>query len=193
MARPTGDLLLVGRLRRRGTLATIGCFAAAGTLCHRPSPAACGNWHDESICAALWGHDSGITHLAAAVGLPCIGPVGGHAGRGLRRKCEPLVVLKEITGVRTISVEKSDETNCASWFGNDGHGLLLPLFGVPPLGGLPLLFRRTERYPNRLVHYGSFRSVFVLIHRHDVKREKLNVAYLNPTPTRCPIRLLRLG
>lgn len=39
-----------------------------------------------------------------------------------------------------------------------------------------------------------FRSVFVLIHRHDVKREKLDVAYLNPASA-CllPTRLLRPG
>ena len=57
-------------------------------------------------CAAFVGHDSGITHLAAAVGLPCIVLWADTLEEVWRPQGEQLVVLKEITGVRTISVEK---------------------------------------------------------------------------------------
>ncbi len=56
--------------------------------------------------AAFVGHDSGITHLAAAVGLPCVVLWADALEEVWRPQGEQLVVLKEITGVRTISVEK---------------------------------------------------------------------------------------
>jgi ADP-heptose:LPS heptosyltransferase len=56
--------------------------------------------------AAFVGHDSGITHLAAAVGLPCVVLWADTLEEVWRPQGEPLVVLKEITGVRAISVEK---------------------------------------------------------------------------------------
>jgi ADP-heptose:LPS heptosyltransferase len=52
------------------------------------------------------GHDSGITHLAAALGLPCIVLWADTLEEIWRPQGERLVVLKEITGVRAISVEK---------------------------------------------------------------------------------------
>ena len=55
---------------------------------------------------AFVGHDSGITHLAAAVGLPCVVLWADTLEEIWRPQGERLVVLKEITGVRTISVEK---------------------------------------------------------------------------------------
>ena len=57
-------------------------------------------------CVAFVGHDSGITHLAAAVGLPCIVLWADTLEEVWRPQGEQLVVLKEVTGVRTISVEK---------------------------------------------------------------------------------------
>ena len=58
------------------------------------------------LATAFVGHDSGITHLAAAVGLPCV-VLWPDTLEGIwRPQGERLVVLKEITGVRTISVEK---------------------------------------------------------------------------------------
>jgi heptosyltransferase-2 len=56
--------------------------------------------------AAFVGHDSGITHLAAAVGLPCVVLWAGTLEEVWRPQGERLVVLREITGVRAISVEK---------------------------------------------------------------------------------------
>ena len=55
---------------------------------------------------AFVGHDSGITHLAAAVGLPCVVLWADTLEEIWRPQGERLVVLKEITGVRAISVEK---------------------------------------------------------------------------------------
>jgi ADP-heptose:LPS heptosyltransferase len=55
---------------------------------------------------AFVGHDSGITHLAAAVGLPCVVLWADTLEEVWRPQGEQLVVLKEITGVRAISVEK---------------------------------------------------------------------------------------
>jgi heptosyltransferase-3 len=57
-------------------------------------------------CAAFVGHDSGITHLAAAVGLPCVVLWADTLEEIWRPQGEPLVILKEITGVQAISVEK---------------------------------------------------------------------------------------
>ena len=57
-------------------------------------------------CAAFVGHDSGITHLAAAVGLPCVVLWADTLEEVWRPQGEALVVLQEITGVRAISVEK---------------------------------------------------------------------------------------
>ena len=57
-------------------------------------------------CAAFVGHDSGITHLAAAVGLPCVVLWADTLEEVWRPQGEPLVILKEITGVQAISVEK---------------------------------------------------------------------------------------
>jgi heptosyltransferase-2 len=57
-------------------------------------------------CMAFVGHDSGITHLAAAVGLPCVVLWADTLEEVWRPQGEPLIILKEITGVRAISVEK---------------------------------------------------------------------------------------
>ncbi len=56
--------------------------------------------------AAFVGHDSGITHLAAAVGVPCVVLWADTLEEVWRPQGEQLVMLREITGVHTISVEK---------------------------------------------------------------------------------------
>ena len=100
------NLLLVGgeaegeRLRRlAGALPSARCSIAQGLplaeLAQRIQSA-----------MAFVGHDSGITHLAAAVGLPCVVLWADTLEEVWRPQGERLVVLKEITGVQAISVEK---------------------------------------------------------------------------------------
>jgi heptosyltransferase-2 len=56
--------------------------------------------------SAFAGHDSGITHLAAALGLPCLVLWADTLEEIWRPQGERLVILKEITGIRDISVDK---------------------------------------------------------------------------------------
>jgi heptosyltransferase-2 len=72
-------------------------------------------------CAAFVGHDSGITHLAAAVGLPCVVLWADTLEEVWRPQGEPLVVLKAIAGVRTISVEKVMNELCKLVGGSGKH------------------------------------------------------------------------
>jgi heptosyltransferase-3 len=106
MATTNWDLLLVGgeaegeRLRRlAATMPPARCSIAQG------QPLAELAQRIQS-CAAFVGHDSGITHLAAAVGLSCVVLWADTLEEVWRPQGERLVVLKEITGVRTISMEK---------------------------------------------------------------------------------------
>jgi len=106
MATTNWDLLLVGgeaegeRLRRlAAVLPPARCSIAQGL------PLAELAQRIQS-CAAFVGHDSGITHLAAAVGLPCVVLWADTLEEVWRPQGEPLVILKEITGVQAISVEK---------------------------------------------------------------------------------------
>jgi heptosyltransferase-2 len=100
------DLLLVGgeaegeRLRRLATvLPPARCSIAQGLpLAELAQRIQSGT--------AFVGHDSGITHLAAAVGLPCVVLWADTLEEVWRPQGEPLVVLKEIIGVQAISVEK---------------------------------------------------------------------------------------
>jgi heptosyltransferase-3 len=56
--------------------------------------------------AAFVGHDSGITHLAAAVGLPCVVLWADTLEAIWRPQGDRLVVLKEITGIQAIRAEQ---------------------------------------------------------------------------------------
>ena len=56
--------------------------------------------------AVFVGHDSGITHLAAAVGLSCIVLWADTREEIWRPQGERLVVLKEVRGVQAIRVDK---------------------------------------------------------------------------------------
>jgi heptosyltransferase-2 len=57
-------------------------------------------------CAAFLGHDSGITHLAAAVGLPALVLWGDSAEAIWRPQAEKLVVLKEVGGLEELPVSR---------------------------------------------------------------------------------------
>jgi heptosyltransferase III len=57
-------------------------------------------------CAAFVGHDSGISHLAAALGLPCLILWADSVEEIWRPQGEQLVVLREPGGVRAIGVER---------------------------------------------------------------------------------------
>jgi heptosyltransferase-2 len=106
MATTNWDLLLVGgeaegeRLRRlAAVLPPARCSIAQGLpLAELAQRIQSG--------AAFVGHDSGITHLAAAVGLPCVVLWADTLEEVWRPQGGPLVILKEITGVQAISVEK---------------------------------------------------------------------------------------
>ena len=57
-------------------------------------------------CAAFVGHDSGISHLAAALGLPCLILWGDALEEIWRPQGERVVILRELTGVGAIRVEE---------------------------------------------------------------------------------------
>lgn len=57
-------------------------------------------------CAAFIGHDSGISHLAAALGLPSLVLWADTLEEIWRPQGERVVILRELTGVGAISVEK---------------------------------------------------------------------------------------
>ena len=59
-----------------------------------------------AVCAAFVGHDSGITHLAGAVGLPLVVLWGGSAEAVWRPKAEKLILVKEARGLQEIQVVK---------------------------------------------------------------------------------------
>jgi len=58
------------------------------------------------LCVAFVGHDSGISHLAAALGLPSLVLWGDALEEIWRPQGERVVILRELTGVGAISVEK---------------------------------------------------------------------------------------
>jgi heptosyltransferase III len=57
-------------------------------------------------CAAFVGHDSGISHLAAALGLPCLVLWADTVEEVWRPQGERLVLVREPGGVRATSVER---------------------------------------------------------------------------------------
>lgn len=56
--------------------------------------------------SAFVGHDSGITHLAAAVGLPCVILWADTLEEIWRPQGERLIVLKELAGIGSIGVDR---------------------------------------------------------------------------------------
>jgi len=57
-------------------------------------------------CAVFLGHDSGITHLAAAVGLPTLVLWGESADNIWRPQAEKLVIIKETSGLEHLTVSR---------------------------------------------------------------------------------------
>ena len=57
-------------------------------------------------CVAFLGHDSGISHLAAALGLPVLVLWGGAAEHIWRPPHEHAVLIKGEGGLGTISVQQ---------------------------------------------------------------------------------------
>jgi len=57
-------------------------------------------------CAAFLGHDSGITHLAAAVGLPTLVLWGESADAIWRPQAEKVVIIKETSGLQELTVSR---------------------------------------------------------------------------------------
>jgi len=57
-------------------------------------------------CTAFIGHDSGISHLAAAVGLPCLILWGDTIEEIWRPPHENIFILKKIGGLKQIRVEE---------------------------------------------------------------------------------------
>lgn len=57
-------------------------------------------------CAAFVGHDSGITHLAAALGVPCLVLWADSIEEVWRPQGENLVLVREVSGICTISVDR---------------------------------------------------------------------------------------
>ena len=57
-------------------------------------------------CGAFVGHDSGITHLAAALGLPCLVLWSDTIEEIWRPQGERVTIVKEISGIHTLSVQR---------------------------------------------------------------------------------------
>lgn len=57
-------------------------------------------------CIGFVGHDSGISHLAAALGLPCLVLWADTVEEVWRPQGERLVIVRETAGVRAINVER---------------------------------------------------------------------------------------
>jgi ADP-heptose:LPS heptosyltransferase len=60
-------------------------------------------------CAAFIGHDSGITHLAAALGLPGLALWGRTSAQTWRPMSEKMRLLKDRRGLDALAVEKVTE------------------------------------------------------------------------------------
>ena len=96
------QLLLVGgeaegdRLHRLALSLPASRYAAAQSL---PLAELAGRLQS---CAAFVGHDSGITHLATAIGLPCVVLWADTLEEIWRPQGERLVILRELTGIKNI-------------------------------------------------------------------------------------------
>ncbi|MBE0545845.1 MAG: hypothetical protein IH623_31320, partial [Verrucomicrobia bacterium] len=60
-------------------------------------------------CAAFMGHDSGISHLAAALGLPCLVLWADTIEEIWRPQGERVTVIREICGLHSLSVQRVTE------------------------------------------------------------------------------------
>ncbi len=57
-------------------------------------------------CAAFVGHDSGISHLAAALGLPTLALWGNTVEEVWRPQGEQVTVVREVGGLAALSVAR---------------------------------------------------------------------------------------
>ena len=57
-------------------------------------------------CRGFVGHDSGITHLAAAVGLPCVVLWANTVEEIWRPQGERVQIIREISGLANLSVAR---------------------------------------------------------------------------------------
>lgn len=100
------DLLLVGGEAEGGRLHRLSA-AVPPERCHvaqsLPLPELARRLQ---LCVAFVGHDSGISHLAAALGLPSLVLWGDALEEIWRPQGERVVILREMTGVGAISVKK---------------------------------------------------------------------------------------
>ena len=71
--------------------------------------------HRLASCRAFIGHDSGISHLAAAVGLPGLVLWGDTAEEIWRPPSEKVVVLRHPAGLARLPVAEVVEQLRASW------------------------------------------------------------------------------
>jgi heptosyltransferase III len=60
-------------------------------------------------CAAFVGHDSGITHLASALGLPCLALWSDTIEEIWRPQGERVTIMKEVSGLHALSVQRVAE------------------------------------------------------------------------------------
>lgn len=58
-----------------------------------------------SQCSGFMGHDSGITHLAAAVGLPLLVLWGNSNEAIWRPRCQHQIILRALAGLHSLSVD----------------------------------------------------------------------------------------
>jgi heptosyltransferase-2 len=106
MAMTDWNVLLVGgeaegdRLRRLAASLPPARFSLAQSL---PLVELAGRLRSAS---AFLGHDSGITHLAAALGVPCVVLWADTLEEIWRPQGERLVILKEVAGIRNITVDR---------------------------------------------------------------------------------------
>jgi heptosyltransferase-2 len=76
--------------------------------------------HRLAVCRAFIGHDSGISHLAAAVGLPCLVLWGDTAEEIWRPPAEKVLVLRHPDGLVGLPVAEVAERLRGLLVGNRG-------------------------------------------------------------------------
>lgn len=100
------DLLIVGGEAEGGRLDRLAEVAPAGRVQIARSLPLTELASRLSECAAFIGHDSGITHLAAAVGLPVLVLWGGTSEEIWRPQGERVTVLRHPGGLARLPVER---------------------------------------------------------------------------------------
>jgi heptosyltransferase-2 len=68
-------------------------------------------------CAGFVGHDSGVTHLAAALGVPCVAVWGNSNAALWQPRGENVVVLKNRAGAVAVTLEETLSALMMGWSG----------------------------------------------------------------------------